>query len=103
MVLHIDDKMKRGPRFDKVVASALGLPEGPAYSTDRDAAWLIVEAMEAQYVGCAIGCVPHILWDDYETHHWECKFEGGPLVSAETEAHAICLAALHNQYEVVWA
>ena len=103
LVLHIDDKMKRGPKLDKVIASALGLREGPSYSVDSDAAWLIVTRLAEEYVGCTIGCVPHILWDDYETHHWECTFEGGPPVSAETQAHAICLAALHNQYGVVWA
>ena len=105
-VLLISSKLEPGPELDERIAAVFDLEKGKPYSTDIAAAWLIVEALGAQYEIWHLHHVPADSWppDGYVNSHWECEFEDGPEMEGETAAHAICVAALHNQYQVtkVW-
>ena len=101
-VLLISDKLEPGPDFDERLAAALDLERGKPYSTDIAAAWLVVKAMEADYGVFNLHHTPADAWypEGWCMSSWECEFEDGPLQEADTAPHAICLAALHNRYQI---
>ena len=102
LVLRTREK-EPGPDFDERIAEALDLPKGLPYSTYMGAAWLVAAAMEADYGEFELRHEPvdSVGLDDILVGgYWECEFEDGPPMQAEKVAHAICLAALHNRYQV---
>jgi hypothetical protein len=93
--------MKAGKELDALIHNNIfGLPvfDPPAYSTEIQPAWLVVEKFRQGYNGKAAACIEVVVTDLPTPVDTYCRIYGPDtaeaLAHADTAPLAICLAAL---------